>query len=84
MKTRTHGFIADDKIDHNGEVFDYIRELHEYLHGFCGGGHGNLQDYLDRSLDRFKTDMAELRAYRRLFNHLEWSRRSECQEEAER
>lgn len=54
MKTRPYGFIAADKIDHNGEIFDYIRELHDYLwrfvHVFEPGAWGSLADYVDAVL----------------------------------
>uniref|UniRef100_A0A6M3LWG3 Uncharacterized protein n=1 Tax=viral metagenome TaxID=1070528 RepID=A0A6M3LWG3_9ZZZZ len=51
MKIRPKGFLAKDKIDHDGEVFDYIRELHEYLwrwvYTVIPSASGNLNDYLD-------------------------------------
>ena len=34
MKHREQGFLGPDKIDQEGEVFDYIRELHGYLWEF--------------------------------------------------
>ena len=71
MKKRPNGFLAEDKTDQDGEMFDYIRELHGYLHEFCGGGHGHLDNYLDKSLEKYKQDMVELRAYRRVFEFME-------------
>ena len=54
MKKRTKGFLAEDKIDHNGEVFAYIRELHEYLWRFVRAeipsASGNLDDFVDDAL----------------------------------
>jgi len=55
MKTRTEGFIAEDKIDQNGEIFDYIRELHEYLWQyvrlFYPSASGSLSDWVDKASD---------------------------------
>ena len=55
MKDRPQGFIASDKIDHNGEIFDYIRELHEYLWRFVYVYHssasGSLSEWVDETLD---------------------------------
>ena len=55
-KERSDGFLAEDKIDHNGEIFNYIQELHEYLwtfvNVFCPGGGGSLCDCIDRAVDR--------------------------------
>lgn len=31
MKNRPDGFLAEDKISHVSEIFDYVRELHLYL-----------------------------------------------------
>ena len=51
MKSRTPGFLSADNIDHGGEVFDYIRELHEYLWRFVRaqlpGASGDLESFLD-------------------------------------
>jgi len=59
MKTRPKGFIAEDKIDHNGEIFDYIRELHEYLWKFVQvfypGASGSLTDWVDEPLDEVES-----------------------------
>ena len=55
MKIRTTGFIGEDKLDHNGEIFDYIRELHEYLWRFVRvfypAAGGSLSDWVDSTLD---------------------------------
>lgn len=54
MKKRQKGILSNDNIDHNSEVFDYIRELHEYLWKFTRcefpGAGGQLSDYVDRAL----------------------------------
>jgi len=58
MKQRTQGFIADDKLDHNGEIFDYIRELHLYLwqfvYLFYPSASGSLTEWVDKVLDEAK------------------------------
>ena len=55
MKTREKGFLANDKIPHEGEIFDYIVELHELLWRFVRvhnpGAGGNLRDIIDEALD---------------------------------
>ncbi len=55
MKTRSDGFLADDKIAHDSEVFDYIAELHEYLWKFVKTqmpwASGNLNKYVDVALE---------------------------------
>ena len=55
MKDRPQGFISTEKIDHNGEIFDYIKELHEYLwqfvHIFHPGAGGSLGEWIDSTLD---------------------------------
>lgn len=32
FRPKSEGFLADDKLDHNGEIFEYIQELHDLLH----------------------------------------------------
>ena len=58
MKPRPLHFIADDKIDHDGEIFDYIRELHEYLWRFVHiafpGAGGSLKNYVDPAIDKLE------------------------------
>ena len=58
MKERPYGFLAKDKIDQNGEIFDYIRELHgylwEYIRQIIPGAGGNLHDYVDKGLEELK------------------------------
>jgi len=59
MKTRTPGFLADDKIDHDSEIFDYIRELHEYLWRFVKVvrpyASGYINDYIDATLTELES-----------------------------
>jgi hypothetical protein len=54
MKPRPNGFLSDENIDHNEEIFDYIKELHEYLWKFVyianPGAGGNLSDFVDDAL----------------------------------
>ena len=55
MKERPDGFIAEDKIDQDGEIFDYIRELHNYLWRFVRvaipSAGGSLNDYVDIAIE---------------------------------
>ncbi len=58
MKTRSKGFLAEDKISHESEIFDYIQELHEYLWGFVRvyikSASGNLENFVDIALKEAK------------------------------
>ncbi len=58
MKNRPRGFLNDDKIDRNGEAFDYIVELHQYLWRFVcvafPGAGGHLDDYIDDAIERLE------------------------------
>lgn len=60
MKHRPDGFLAESNIPHDSEVFDYIRELHEYLWRFVRisnpGAGGNLSEYIDNSIDHLEDD----------------------------
>ena len=55
MKKRTNGFLSERNIDHGGEVFSYIKELHDYLWDFIGihkpDSQGSIQDHLDAALE---------------------------------
>lgn len=54
VKPRPPGFLSEENIDHDSEIFDYIRELHDYLWAFVRtqipGASGNLRDYVDEAL----------------------------------
>jgi hypothetical protein len=54
MKSRPYGFLAQDKIDSDSEIFDYIRELHnylwEYVRRIIPSASGCLGDYVDEGL----------------------------------
>lgn len=54
MKVRTPQFLAQEKIDHASEVFDYVRELHEILwrvvRSQIPGASGSLDQYVDAAL----------------------------------
>ena len=58
MRERQKYFLAEDKIDQNGEIFDYIRELHEYLWRFVRLFHpsasGSICDWIDETLNDVK------------------------------
>ena len=63
MKERPDGFIAEDKIDQDGEIFDYIRELHSYLWQFVyiamPWASGSLSDFVDKALERLSGEQGE-------------------------
>lgn len=56
MKKRPKGFLAEDKIEHDSEIFSYVAELHDYLWKFMWaaspGCSGNLDDMIDEALLR--------------------------------
>ena len=58
MKKRKDGFLSPENIDHNGEIMDYIRELHEYLWEYVRcvlpSASGKLDDYIDIVLQELK------------------------------
>jgi hypothetical protein len=55
MKPRPNGFLAEDKIARDSEIFDYIRELHDYLWQFVRifqpAAYGVVDDYVDDVLE---------------------------------
>lgn len=63
MKNRNTGFLAEDKISHESEVFDYIRELHEYLWRFVKcqihSASGNLEKYVDVAIEMAEGNIGE-------------------------
>lgn len=56
MKKRSEGFLSEENISHDSEIFDYIRELHEYLWFFVRaadpGASGELNKVVDEALKR--------------------------------
>lgn len=68
MKNRPQGFLSEENISHNSEVFDYVEELHEYLWRFVRvarpGASGNLGELLDGIIDSLEaaqpSDQADL------------------------
>jgi len=74
MKNRSYGFLADDKISHEGEIFDYIRELHDYLWRFVRaakpGASGNLEGWLDQTLSDLESRLIPAQAYRATVEHI--------------
>ena len=64
MKPRQPGFLADDQIDHNSEIFDYIQELHGYLwrvvHIVQYNACGKLNNYLDGSIEALEGTQREI------------------------
>ena len=56
MIKRTPGFLSDNNISHNdSEIFDYIKELHEYLWRFVRvsipRASGKLNDFVDVAIN---------------------------------
>ncbi len=55
MKDRPNGFLAEENIDHDSEIFDYIKELHEYLwrviRAVNAGENGHLSESLDKNIE---------------------------------
>lgn len=51
MKKRPDGFLAEKEISHKSEIFDYIKECHEYLWYFVRkenpNASGKLSDFLN-------------------------------------
>jgi hypothetical protein len=52
------GFLSPENIDPDGEIFDYIKELHDYLWVFVRiampGASGSLRDLLDLAVAKLK------------------------------
>lgn len=59
MKERSKGFISQEFIDHDSEIFDYIAELHSYLwrmvRAVNPGASGNLKNYVDSAIEQLET-----------------------------
>ena len=55
MKNRPKGFLSEENIDHDSEIFDYIVELHGILWDFVRmqkpGASGRLNDHLNDILE---------------------------------
>ncbi len=51
MEPRPKGFLSHANVDHDSEVFDYIKELHDYLwtiiRAVTPGSGGSLDGHLD-------------------------------------
>ncbi len=58
MKKRSTGFLSEEKISHDSEIFDYIKELHSYLWQFVRiafpGVRGKLDIYVDHAVKELK------------------------------
>jgi len=65
MKQREKYFLGESKIDHDGEIFDYIRELHQYLWRFVRTvepvASGYLDDFIDDAIDKAEAAAEALR-----------------------
>ena len=66
MKKRPYAFIGEDEIDHDGEIFDYIKELHAYLWrviwAVTPGASGTINDHIDRAIDSLEASMPDVKA----------------------
>lgn len=65
MKNRSSGFLAEDKIPHDSEIFDYIKELHTYLWRFVRAeipsASGSLDEFVDEAVKKAEgKEMSEL------------------------
>ena len=62
MQNRPEGFLDEQHIDHDGEIFHYIVELHEYLWRFVRcvnpGAGGNLAWHIDQAIDQLERERA--------------------------
>ena len=60
MKVRPRGFLGEEYISHDGEIFDYIAELHAYLwrvvYVVLPVASGNLGNYLDIVMETLEHD----------------------------
>jgi len=58
MKDRPKYFLSAENIDQEGEQFDYIRELHDYLWRFVRvanpGAGGSLKFYIDAAIKKLE------------------------------
>ena len=65
MKERPKYFLSEDNIDQDGEIFDYIRELHDYLWRFARvaipSANGHLDDYIDPAIVKLEGIVGILR-----------------------
>ena len=64
MKKRTPGFLSEENIPHNSEVFSYIQELHDYLWKFTRIAKPNVSGIIDNFVDSAVDELAALRAER--------------------
>ena len=55
MKERPKHFLSEDKIAQDEEIFDYIKELHDYLWQFVRvaipSASGSLSEYIDVAIE---------------------------------
>ena len=66
MKKRPYAFIGEDEIDHDGEIFDYIKELHDYLWrviwAVTPGASGTISDRIDRAVETLEARESKVKA----------------------
>lgn len=60
MKPRPPGFLSEQHIEHDSEIFDYIAELHQYLWRFVRVtdlyASGDLADHVDLAINELETE----------------------------
>jgi len=60
MKERTDGFLSEKQISHDSEIFDYIKELHEYLWRFVRvafpGASYRLDMHVDNAIEKLELE----------------------------
>lgn len=67
MKERPLNFLSEEHIDHDSEIFDYIRELHLYLwrvvRAVSPGASGSLRHYVDDVVEHLENEMRGTRCH---------------------
>ena len=63
MKKRPPYFLSDTEIDHYGEIFDYIKELHGYLwqviHIAFPWASGEIKEHLDNAIEALSYEQSQ-------------------------
>ena len=76
MKMRPYAFIGEDEIDHNGEIFHYIQELHAYLWQFIWAvtpdASGTINDNVDRAVETLEARESKVAALVNAVQVVEW------------
>ncbi len=66
MKKRPEGFLSEENISHESDIFDYVSELHGYLWRFVRAGlpgaSGDLEFYLDAAINSLEAAQQSVQA----------------------